>query len=474
MSDVWLGRHHVLATPVVVKTMKPDVGAPGDRHARMVAEARLMAHVTSPRVVRALDVGLAGDTPYLVQEYVDGVDLAELDRLRRRALGLGLPLWFVCAAIAQAADGLHAAHHSGVLHRDVKPSNLLLAPTGGDGLVQVRLADFGIAVAGGSEGCTDTTPCGTVRFMAPEAVRGLALDRRTDVFSLGATALDLRYGSPPYPDLGSLLAGAAPVIVAPATPHEAFFQAIVRPMINLERDDRPRDLRQPLRLLRSLAQEIAPSEGGRSEADGSIDLRGIRLHFQVGDIAGAEADGILNSAPSEMTMRTGVGNALRAAGGDSIEREACEQGHQPLGACLPTKAGRLRARYVLHAVSAWQEASCIARATQRALLLAEELGLRTLAAPAVGTGQARVGIEACARAFGSALALHAALGGSRLQRIDFVLSDERKRAAFRETIAAVLLGRELHGDAGLSDPNAHRRDAVSTDGATCVAALPNS
>lgn len=267
MSDVWLGRHSVLATPVVVKTMKPDVGSPGDRHARMVAEARLMAQVTSPHVVRALDVGLADDTPYMVQEYVDGIDLAELDWLRRSALGVGLPLWFVCLAVAQAGNGLHAAHHTGVVHRDVKPSNLLLAPTGGDGLVQVRLADFGIAVSGGADGVADAAPSGTIRFMAPEAVRGVALNRRADVFSLGATALDLRYGNPPYPNLSALLAGGPPTMMPPSTPQEAFFQAVVRPMIALERSERPRDLRHPLRPLRSLARELAPRGGARSAPD---------------------------------------------------------------------------------------------------------------------------------------------------------------------------------------------------------------
>src|SRR5271163_63933 len=92
MSEVWLAKHTVLCVPVVLKTLRKQVadmvGEAGAR--RMFDEARLMARVTSPRVVRAIDAGTVEGVPYLVQEYVDGIDLAELDRERRSALGVGL------------------------------------------------------------------------------------------------------------------------------------------------------------------------------------------------------------------------------------------------------------------------------------------------------------------------------------------------------------------------------------------------
>ncbi len=141
MSEVWLAKHMGLGMPVILKTLKADVGASGeDRRERMFDEARLMARVTSPHVVRALDTGEHEGVPFIVQEYVDGIDLAELDRRRRAALGVGLPLWFVCEVIDQTCEALVAAHRAGVLHRDVKPSNLFATPDG------VRLGDFGIAV----------------------------------------------------------------------------------------------------------------------------------------------------------------------------------------------------------------------------------------------------------------------------------------------------------------------------------------
>ena len=137
MSEVWLAKHTVLAIPVVFETLRKSiaelVGEAGG--ARMFNEARLMARVTSPRVVRAIDAGTLGTQPYLVQEYVDGVDMAELDRERRASLGVGLPLWTVCYVMEETCRALHAAHQAGVIHRDVKPSNLFAAPETGSGWV---------------------------------------------------------------------------------------------------------------------------------------------------------------------------------------------------------------------------------------------------------------------------------------------------------------------------------------------------
>ena len=96
MSEVWLAKHSALNIPVIIKTLRGAVAEGDAAMDRVLREARLMARVTNPRVVRAIDAGVHEGTPYLVQEYVDGIDMAELDRRRRAALGVGLPLWFVC------------------------------------------------------------------------------------------------------------------------------------------------------------------------------------------------------------------------------------------------------------------------------------------------------------------------------------------------------------------------------------------
>src|SRR5262249_6153554 len=152
------------------KPIADMVGEAGAR--RMFNEARLMARVTSPRVVRAVDAGTLEGAPFLVQEYVDGVDMAELDRERRAALGVGLPLWTVCYVMEEPCRALHAAHQVGVIHRDVKPSNLFAAPETG-----IRLGDFGIAVANADAPTREVS--GTLKFMAPEQLRGEAADRTT-------------------------------------------------------------------------------------------------------------------------------------------------------------------------------------------------------------------------------------------------------------------------------------------------------
>src|SRR5439155_25537913 len=122
----------------------------------------------------------------------------------------------------------------------------------------------------------------------------------------------------------------------------------------------------------------------------------------------------------------------RVRGGDAIEAEAMRGGEQPLGSCVATSAGTLDARHVIHAVSAWNEASCVGRTMSRALLLADELGHHSLAFPALGTGAARVSLETCANAMMMALAWHIAIGGTRLARVQIVLGDEGKLKTFRD------------------------------------------
>src|SRR5689334_23136491 len=192
MSEIWLAKHAVLLVPVVIKTLRTalsidDVDA---AMSRMLNEARLMARIRSARVVRAMDAGVHVDEQqrqvgYVVQEYVDGIDLAELDRERRKALGVGLPLWFVAKAMHEICLALQASHQTGIIHRDVKPSNVF-------GCVQtgIRLGDFGIAIPY-TEASASNEISGTFKFMAPEQLRGDALTTAADVYGAGAMGCDL-------------------------------------------------------------------------------------------------------------------------------------------------------------------------------------------------------------------------------------------------------------------------------------------
>ena len=173
----------------------------------------------------------------------------------------------------------------------------------------------------------------------------------------------------------------------------------------------------------------------------------------VGDTAAAHASAIVSSANFELRMASGVGEALCRRGGREIEDEATAGGERPLGSCLRTGAGDLDAAHVFHAVSAWSEVSCVGRAFARALLLAEEHRVTTLAVPALGTGVAKVGVEASANAMMRALRWHLELGGSRLQRVSFYLDSPAKLRAFhdvaREVFEARDVRRELPLDLGL-------------------------
>ncbi len=461
MSRVWLARHRELSMPVVIKTLidapakeadsEGEITSPREppntaAFAQLRNEARLMARVPNPAVVRAVDVGVHAGLPYLVQEYVDGLDLAELDNRRRTALHRGFPLWFVCRVINQVGGALESAHQMGVLHRDIKPSNLFGAPQTG-----VRLGDFGIAMGRDRAGEASS---GTLRFMAPEAIAGKPPTKRCDVYSLGATAYDLYYGSPPFPDLASIAGGEPARFPEARSPEEAYFQHVLAKMLERDPELRFPSLKAPRRLLAPLGRGLRPKLPGMKIDQAQFQIGPVRVICRMGDIADAEVDGIVNSAHDDLTMITGVGASLKAKGGQIIEDEAQTSVRRALGECFATTGGALRCKKVLHAVSAWKEASCIARAAQRVFLLADELNLRSLAIPALGTGRAHVSPESSAYATASALYWHVLVGGSRLSRIELVLYDRAMLDVFIEELSDVLIG-------GVDQPSGSDEAAVS-------------
>jgi serine/threonine-protein kinase len=457
MSDVYLARHVDLSAPVIVKTLKLSIDSDAaERTQRLRTEAVITARIRSPRIVRPLDVGVTDEgTPYLVQDYVDGLDLAELDAARRKALGVGLPLWYVCEVTAEIASGLAAAHRTGVLHRDLKPSNLFVSPEEG-----VKLGDFGVAVARSAKEGGPIELAGTLEYMAPETLRAGTFQRGTDVYGLGATAFQLRYGRPPYTTMRDVLdAAVAPAFPRPESPEEAYFQQAISHMLEPDAGRRWTDMARVASVFRRLADLVRKPLHAVREGDG-LHVGGVRLTTSVGDISSRDADGVVCSANSDFTMDVGVGAALVKRGGGTIEAEAKAGGARPLGACISTGAGTLGFKRVLQAVAAWNEVSCVARSAQRAFLLAEQESLRSLAVPAIGTGAARVSLESSATSLAAALELHLRLGGSRLARIDFVLFDEAKRRTFDEVLESVFLGGASHPpDIGLQDAGAMSEDA---------------
>jgi len=152
-----------------------------------------------------------------------------------------------------------------------------------------------------------------------------------------------------------------------------------------------------------------------------------------GDIAQQDTDAIVNAANNHLWMGAGVAGAIKRAGGSEIEREAVAKGPIPIGEAVATGAGRLRARYVIHAAAMGRDlrtdADKIRQATENSLRRADELALKSIAFPALGTGVGGFSLEECARIMLDVVHKHSA-SGSSLERVVFVLYDETAYQAF--------------------------------------------
>ncbi len=180
----------VLSRPVAIKVLAPHFASSAAARKRFAREAQAAAAVVHPHVVPIHSVDSWKGLPYLVMTLVAGVSLQD-----RIACEGPLPVAEVLRIGAQAAEGLAAAHARGLVHRDVKPANILLEARTG----RVLLTDFGLARTVDEAGLTQSGLIpGTPQYMAPEQARGEALDHRADLFSLGSTLYAMCTGRPPF------------------------------------------------------------------------------------------------------------------------------------------------------------------------------------------------------------------------------------------------------------------------------------
>jgi len=189
MAAVFRARDRSLGRDVALKLALPPGGVDEATRARAAREARVLAAIEDPRVVRVLDAGEEGGIPYLVMELIEGTSLGE--RMRAGPLQEGE----VARIGAAVAGALAAVHAQGLVHRDVKPDNVLLLDDG-----EVRLVDFGIArLDAAGAGTTATAPgvvIGTPGYIAPELFDGARPDARADVYALGVTLHRAAGGAP--------------------------------------------------------------------------------------------------------------------------------------------------------------------------------------------------------------------------------------------------------------------------------------
>lgn len=411
MGEAYLASHPVLRASLVVKTFKvtPEVN--------IFSEAHLAARVRSTNVVGVRDAGVYSGLSFVIQDYVDGIDLAEL-LSRMNKVNWRLPIGVVANLICGASRGLHAIHQAGVIHRDVKPANLFMKGSG-----ECAVGDFGIAVSQGEAG---GPTAGTPRFMAPEQWDNDFIDRRTDVYALGGTAHMLATGMPPFHAQNVMQHAYAHTTTnykspESESPEEAFFFAVVTRALKKKPEDRQPSTEEMAKKLKMIA---SPRPVLTDRSDQSASIGRLSISLSKGDISKAKADVIVNAANWKLGMHVGVAGALRKAGGDEIEEEAEQSSPCSMGDVIWTGAGRLNARYVAHAVAALSGAVCLQRCTLRLLLEAEARKVQSIALPALGTGVGEVPMSLAASQILEAVQTFAWLEPQFVRKLDFVLFDD--------------------------------------------------
>ncbi len=261
MGQVYRANHALLNRPAAIKVMHANLASDATFQARFIQEAKSVAALNHPNIVQIYDFGEQGGRYYLVMELVTGGSVRGL--LQRRASSpRARTLNDDVDLIRQAADALAYAHLSGMVHRDIKPDNLLLqsdSTSPGNRNYVVKVTDFGLArlASGGVLTATGVT-MGTPAYMSPEQCQGIDLDGRSDIYSLGVVLYEMVTGLPPFEVKSLSEAVHKHVYVAPPPPRQT-------------KADVPANLEQII--LRCLAKK--PDERYRSASDLASALRGI-------------------------------------------------------------------------------------------------------------------------------------------------------------------------------------------------------
>ncbi|WP_425396930.1 serine/threonine-protein kinase [Aeoliella sp.] len=255
MADVYLAEQQSLARQVALKVLSRELASQPAYVERFKHEARSAAALVHANIVQVYEVGQSNGSHFIAQEYVAGQNLAEWMRRHGR-----VEPGRVLDIIRQVTAALSKAHERAIVHRDVKPENIMLARSG-----EVKVADFGLARATTDE--TNRTQAGvtmgTPLYMSPEQIEGRAVDSRSDIYSLGVTAYHMLAGEPPFRGETPLAVAVQHINkeppplaeLAPETP-KALVQLVER-MMAKKPEDRFTDPMALMRELRMLAKQAA-------------------------------------------------------------------------------------------------------------------------------------------------------------------------------------------------------------------------
>ncbi len=265
MGEVFLARDTKLDRSVAIKFLPEEMASQSDRLARFVQEAKAASALNHPNIITVYEIGEFEGTNFIAVEYIEG------KTLRERMSSARISFDEILSIAIQTAEALSAAHNAGIVHRDVKPENIMIRPDG-----YVKVLDFGLAklaeqngVEGDAEDATrklvKTHPgvvMGTTSYMSPEQARGKEVDARSDVFSFGVVLYEVLAGRVPFTgetmmDVVSAVMNAEPTPLGTHAPHiPRELQRIVHKSLKKKRDQRYHSTRDLLNDLKELRDEL--------------------------------------------------------------------------------------------------------------------------------------------------------------------------------------------------------------------------
>ena len=300
MGTVYKAVDPLLERTVALKTVSVPAGDPKmlEYEARFYQEAKAAGSLNHPNIVTVYDVGKSGNVPFLAMEYLEGSELNEIMRHCNP-----LPPAHAVEIAVQVADALAYAHDRGVVHRDVKPANIMVVR---DGLV--KITDFGIARMRSSDRAAETYLAGSPRYMSPEQVLRKRAEEPSDIFSLGVVLYEMLTGAPPFSgaDLNAIMFQIVnrepPPVSAVSGALPRLLESIVSKALAKEPDTRyptARELASELRACRTamqaaptLAQMRLPAQGAEkapvTDADATLAHAPPLRHAPVTDAAADE------------------------------------------------------------------------------------------------------------------------------------------------------------------------------------------